>query len=104
MRKIKYPATYFAFSTAGKTSIPGYDDSWKWGDTDGSTSKQLLRFMICFDATCPALPCSVQASFHQPFKLIHGRRCLAFRHSPVSEELFGATTDGQRLASIKQRT
>lgn len=37
----------------------------------------------------------MQASFHQPFKLIHGRRCLAFRHStqPVSEELFGATTD-----------
>lgn len=25
-------------------------------------------------------------------------------HSPVSEELFGATTDGQRLASTKQRT
>lgn len=72
-------------------------------DADGSTTAQVLRFMIFFDATFPALPCSVQASFHQPFKL-HGRRCLAFRRSPVSEELFGATTDGQRLASTERRT
>lgn len=104
MRKIKYPATYFAFSTAGETSIPGHEASWKRMDADRSTTTQRLSFVVFFDAPFPALPCPVQAFSHQPFKLIHGRRCLAFRHSPVSEELFGATADGERWASTKWRT